>query len=189
LDTITADKNGTDGVDAQDNCTMVILNAGSYSNNGGYGLSVTSTSLDQSGSTVFSNNGAGDIFQDTGSCVFLSSNTAGGTGSMNNTGTSSIMSNPTQFASQHNSVHVALQQSTHLFKGTNLFIGKEGSLPMTGTDSQGLTLNSFLANIGSVNENSHLGTFVGQYAYIYSSSVLHIIALLPFSDSLAMAGS
>ncbi len=177
LDTVTATNNGTDGVDATGNCTTVSLINGTYSNNGQYGLSITNAALNQSGSPVFANNGTGDIFQDPGTCTFPTSNTTGA-----GNGTGSGTPNPAPVAPQNNSVQTAFLQ-----QGANPF---NGSFPITSTDSKSLTLNSFLANLGITNVDSHLSIFVGNYAYIYSNSgLLHIIAFQPLTNDLAMGGS
>jgi hypothetical protein len=169
LDLVTATNNGSDGVVAQGSCTTVFLSGGTYSNNGGYGLSVTNAALNQSGSPVFANNGAGDIFEDPGTCVFPSPVPVTiGTG---NTGTGS----GAIFA-----VQAGLQQNANL----SMSSGRGGSVP--GLGSRNLSLNSFMAT-RTINGGSYLGIFMGQYVYMYSNSgVLYIVAFSPASQSIAM---
>jgi hypothetical protein len=70
LDAVTATNNGTNGVQVTASCTNVFLVNGTFTGNGQYGLSIVNGLLTQSGAPVFSGNGAGDIFQDPGTCVF-----------------------------------------------------------------------------------------------------------------------
>ena len=63
---------------------------------------------------------------------------------------------------------------------------KSGSFPVMGPSFKKLSFHDFLANSGTSGDNSHLGIFVGQYAYIYFDSELHIVTFSPFSGSLAM---
>ena len=183
LSAVTATNNGTDGVDATGNCTTVSLTNGTYSNNGQYGLSITNAALNQIGSPVFANNGTGDIFQDPGTCTFPASTTGAGNGNSTGSGTP----NPAPVASQSNSVQTAFMQP-----GSNFVSGPVGSLPRTGTSavSKNVSLNSFLATLGTAAVDSHLSVFVGNYAYVYSDSgLLYIIAFQPLTNDLAMGGS
>jgi Right handed beta helix region len=172
LDTITATNNGTDGVQVQGNCTTLFLINGTYSNNGQYGLSVTNAALNQSGSPIFAANGAGDIFQDPGTCVFTVS---GG-------------STPT--------TPVISQQSGNIFTSTtnNTLLGNNAlntgmNFKSTSSISSNLakvTLNSFLANTRLAND-IHVSIFMGKYVYIYSSAGMQIVAFSS-SDAIAMQG-
>jgi hypothetical protein len=182
LDSVTATNNGLDGVDAQGSCTAVFLGDGTYSNNGQYGLSVTNAVLNQSGTAVFANNGAGDIFEDPGSCVFntpITNNTGSAlTGSGNSAG-----SVPMSAALTANPVQGTLQQRNSFYSGTVSFI------PATGIVSTHATSNRFVAITGTTSGVVQLTLFTGQYAYMYSDSgVLHIITFSPSSNSLAMDG-
>jgi hypothetical protein len=71
LDAVTATGNGTNGVEVKGNCSTLWLTNGTYSSNGQYGLSITDLQLDQSGTPIFASNGAGDIFHNPTTCVFL----------------------------------------------------------------------------------------------------------------------
>jgi len=171
LDLVTATNNGSDGVVAQGSCTTVFLTGGNYSNNGGYGLSITNAALNQSVAPVFANNGAGDIFEDPGTCVFPSPVPVTVTTGTGNTGTGS----GAIFA-----VQAGLQQKANLSIGN----GRGGSVP--GLGAKNLSLNSFMAT-RTINGGSLLSIFMGQYVYMYSNSgVLYIVAFSPASQSLAM---
>jgi hypothetical protein len=172
LNNVTATNNGTDGVQVQGNCTTLFLINGTYSNNGQYGLSVTNATLNQSGSPIFAANGAGDIFQDPGTCVFTVS---GG-------------STPT--------TPVISQQSGNIFTSTtnNTLLGNNAlntgmNFKSTSSISSNLakvTLNSFLANTRLAND-IHVSIFMGKYVYIYSSAGMQIVAFSS-SDAIAMQG-
>jgi hypothetical protein len=171
LDTITATDNGANGVEVQGACTTVFLINGNYSNNGGFGLSITNAALDQSGTPVFANNGAGDIFEDPGTCVFNNTGNLG-TGTGNSTGSSAFLS----------PVQVALQQSAGFGFGYSSFKGGISATNMTKT----LTLSSF-ASLGPTG-GSHLTIFSGQYAYIHSDSGIQIVVFSPAANGIAMGG-
>ncbi|MGE5775041.1 MAG: hypothetical protein ACM33V_02415, partial [Chloroflexota bacterium] len=173
--TLTATSKGSEGVDVQGDCADVFLGTGSYSNNGGYGLSVTNAALDQSGSSaVFANNGSGDIFQDPGSCNFLPpSNPNGGNGGGGTVSTPPTPSNPAS----------PLRTAT---RSVSRQKGKNASFSIMNLSSNKLSLNDFLANSGT--PGGHFSMFAGQYAYIYFDSELHIVTFSPFSGSLAMGG-
>jgi hypothetical protein len=172
LNNVTATNNGTDGVQVQGNCTTLFLINGTYSNNGQYGLSVTNAALNQSGSPIFAANGAGDIFQDPGTCVFTVS---GG-------------STPT--------TPVILQQSGNIFTSStnNTLLGNNAfntgmNFKSTSSISSNLvkvTLNSFLANTRLAND-IHVSIFMGKYVYLYSSDGMQIVAYSS-SDAIAMQG-
>ncbi len=191
LDTVTATNNALNGVDVKGACTTVFLINGNYANNGGYGLSIVNALLNQSGAPAFTGNGAGDIFQDPGSCTFpppappLTGTTQTGNGSIPGSVTSSP-SSPVQTTLQVNPVQIALQQTTSFgYSGI-----RGGFVPATGVTSEELTLNSFATNLRTTSQGVHLSIFTGNYAYVYSDSgEFYIIALSPSANELAMDGS
>jgi hypothetical protein len=171
LDTVTATNNGTNGVEVQGNCTTLFLIGGTYSNNGQYGLSVTNAALNQSGSPVFAANGAGDIFQNPGTCVFpVSAPTTPVISQQNGNVLPSTINNTLSSA---NTFNTALS-----FKSSNNISGNLAKV----------TLNSFLANTRLSND-FHLSIFMGRYAYIYSQDGMQIIVFAPSSlNNVAMVG-
>jgi hypothetical protein len=53
-----------------------------------------------------------------------------------------------------------------------------------------VTLNSFLANVQIVNGGTHVGLFIGKYAYVHSDQGLQIVVFLPgSSNEIALNGS
>src|SRR5215207_2333250 len=184
LDMITATNNGTNGVEVEASCTTVFLINGNYSGNGQYGLSIINAALNQSGAPVFGTNGTGNIFQDPGTCVFTPINPpAPVTPPVNDTG-----STPAALPAQQTTIASSQGTNKSVFSSVSL-----GGLPVKssgGSSSPGaVTLNSFLANTRSLTGSTHIGIFTGQYAYIYSSAGMQIIAFSPISVSeVAMVG-
>jgi len=188
LTNVTATNNEVNGVEVQGNCTTVFLTGGTYSGNGQYGLSVTNANLLQLvPAAVFANNGAGDIFQDPGTCVFPVANppvTTPQTPPTNNGGltptgpaaptqSGNVLANTLNSAIQGNSLntYVAMRFSD----GISSNIGK-------------VTLNSFMANARFAN-SVHISIFMGKYAYIYSSNGMQVVAYSPVAlHEVAMVG-
>jgi hypothetical protein len=53
-----------------------------------------------------------------------------------------------------------------------------------------VTLNSFLANVQIANGGTHVGLFIGKYAYVHSDQGLQIVVFLPgSSNEIALNGS
>jgi hypothetical protein len=188
LDAVTATNNGTNGVEVQGSCTTLFLINGTYSNNGQYGLSVTNAALNQSGSPIFATNGAGDIFQDPGTCVFTpatSSNTP--TLPVENTG-SNTPNTPTTPVTSQQSGNVLTSSINNTLSGGNAFntgLNFKSSNNISSNLAK-VTLNSFLANTRLAND-IHLSIFIGKYAYLYSSDGMQIVAYSS-SDAIAMQG-
>ena len=177
LNAVTATNNGTDGVQVVGSCTTLSLINGTYSNNGQYGLSVTNAALNQSGSPVFATNGAGDIFQNPGTCVFpVSAPTAPTT--------------PITQVTSPQSGNVLPNTINNTLSGANAF-NTSLSFKSSSNISSNLakvTLNSFLANTRLSND-FHLSIFMGRYAYIYSQNGMQIIVFAPSSlNNIAMVG-
>ena len=182
LDTVTATSNGQNGVEVTTSCKTVYLISGIYTNNGGYGLSILNSALNQSGLPlpVVTPNGVGNIFQDPGTCVFPVS--VGQTPTTPSTPTTPVTS----------------QQSGNVLTGTinsTLSGGNTLNTSMSFKSSSSIssnldrvTLNSFLANTRLAND-VHVSIFMGKYAYIYSSSGMQIVAYAPSSlNHVAMVG-
>jgi parallel beta helix pectate lyase-like protein len=182
LDTVTATSNGQNGVEVTTSCKTVYLISGIYTNNGGYGLSILNSALNQSGLPlpVVTPNGVGNIFQDPGTCVFPVS--VGQTPTTPSTPTTPVTS----------------QQSGNVLTGTinsTLSGGNTLNTSMSFKSSSSIssnldrvTLNSFLANTRLAND-VHVSVFMGKYAYIYSSSGMQIVAYAPSSlNHVAMVG-
>lgn len=168
LSSITATNNGTDGVTAETSCGTVFLVNGNYSNNGGYGLSILNSVLNQTGSPVFANNGAGDIFQDPGTCVFPSPVTPGTTGSAGS-GPAISTFNPAQIGLQN----AALTLSS-----------RSGFVPSLG--SRNASLNSLLASLRNYSGGKPFSIFVGRYLYLYKDGILYVIVFAPEANTLAL---
>lgn len=72
LTNITAMDNGGNGVEVNGVCEKVVqVNGGVFSNNALYGLRVVNATLNLDGAQTFGNNGAGNVFTDTGTCVII----------------------------------------------------------------------------------------------------------------------
>jgi len=88
LDLVTATNNGTDGVQVEVSCAH--LNGGMYTDNGQYGLNLTTSALDLAVMPTFANNAAGDIFPATPpTCPPLFPFTGTNPGTVSNQGTQS----------------------------------------------------------------------------------------------------
>jgi hypothetical protein len=196
---VTATNNGTNGVEVQATCTNVFLINGTYTGNGQYGLSILNGALSQSGAPVFANNGAGNIFQDPGTCVFATTPppaappttppTNPPTAPVNNpvnTGTDTGTNTETSTSAQGvNSLARTVRNSN--VGGSSLFRSSTGGAWTTGNT---VTLNGLLANSTLANSTIHTLLFTGEYIYVYSDDGLLIIALSPNSlDGLAMGES
>lgn len=175
LDTITATGNGTNGVEVEATCTDVFLMDGTYTDNGGYGLSVINGNLTQSGAPVFANNVAGNIFNDPGTCVFAPPTTP-------TTPTNPPVYKPNDVGP----VVPVIPGVTALGKAVS-FSGESLSAPSAAGM---VSLNSFLAGHGMTYSNTHIGVFTGKYAYVYLSSGMQIVAYTPSpANELAVNGS
>lgn len=167
LNAVIATNNGTNGVEVQTTCQAVNLISGTYSNNGQYGLSVINSMLIQSGSPIFAANGAGDIFQNPGTCVFPVTSTP-------------VLSQP--------GGNVLASTTSSTLSGSNAFNTGSNFKSSSGISGNlgAVTLNSFLANTRLAN-GTYLSIFMGKYAYIYSLDGMQIIVFLPTSlNSVAM---
>jgi hypothetical protein len=173
LEAVTADGNGTTGVEVQTNCGTLILEGGTYQNNGQYGLRIINTALNQTVAPVFANNTAGNIFQDPGTCVF--------------TPTTPPTPPTTPPVYQPNDLGAVAPR----IPGTNplaraLAFSSDSS---SASGSSMATFNSFLASFGAYRGN-HVGPFIGKYAYVYLPSGMQIVVFAPGSfNELAMNGS
>jgi Right handed beta helix region len=178
LDTVTATNNGSNGVEAQGNCTTLFLISGTYTNNGQYGLSIINMALIQSGLPlpVVTPNGAGDIFQNPGTCVFPATPATP-------PATPGTPSAPAPVASQTGSNGLTNPVSYALGNSFSTDLGVRSSDGISGNLGK-VTLNSFLANARLAN-GIRVSIFTGKYAYIYSSSGMQIVAFSS-SDVIAM---
>lgn len=174
LEAVTADGNGTNGVEVQTSCGTVILVGGTYSNNDQFGLSLINSALDQTLAPTFANNTAGNIFQDTGTCVFPPP------------APSTPPTTPPIIQPGDVGALTPGGQGSSAFASTLNFSGGSLSL-ITGK----MSLNSFLAGYDTAFNGSHVGPFVGRYAYIHlDSGVMQIVLYSPNSGTeLAMNGS
>ena len=173
LENVTADGNGTTGVNVQTNCGTLILIGGTYQNNGQYGLSILSTALNQSVAPVFANNGAGNIFQDPGTCVFAPA-----------TPPTPPANPPVYQPNDLGAVAPRHQGSADAFARSWRLAG--GSLSASGANMA--TLNTFLTAYGY--SGVHIGPFTGKYAYVYLSSGMKIVVFDASSlNEFAMGGS
>lgn len=175
LEAVTADGNGTNGVEVQTNCGTLILTGGTYSNNDQFGLSLINTGLNQTLAPTFANNTAGNIFQDPGTCVFTPATPP--------TPPTPPITPPVIQPGDSGALAPGAQggiASTLSFSGGNLSL-------ITGK----MSLNSFLAGYDAAFSGSHIGPFVGRYAYIHlSSGVMQIVLYSPnVGNEIAMNGS
>lgn len=175
LNAVTASGNGTDGVIVQSNCGTLFLIGGTYSNNGQYGLSVLSTALLQTIAPTFANNGAGNIFEDPGSCVFTPPPPPPPPPSPP----------PAYKPNDPGAAPVALGAASYA-KTLSFSSGAWDAADSAGM----LTLNSFLASFESARSGLRIGAFTGMYAYVYLSSGMQIVVFSPASlPEFAMNGS
>ena len=165
LNGVTAIGNGTDGVVVRTtNCGTLFLIGGTYGGNGGYGLSVLGTALNQSAAPVFSPpNTAGNIFQDPGTCVF-------------------VQPPPPPVVYRPNDTGAVAPQAGTSFSRT---VGNS----LTGL-RLGMSLSDFMVGYDLAGAATHISLFTGKYAYIYTSSGLQIVMFVPNSlHQFAMGGS
>jgi hypothetical protein len=175
LDTVTADGNGTTGLQVQTNCGTLFLMGGTYQNNGQYGLSILSTALNQSVAPVFANNGAGNIFQDPGTCVFAPA-----------TPPTPPANPPVYQPNDLGAVAPRHQGSADADAFARSWRLAGGSLSASGANMA--TLNTFLTAYGY--SGVHIGPFTGKYAYVYLSSGMKIVVFDSSSlNEFAMNGS
>ena len=72
LTNITAINNGGNGVDVTGVCQKIVqVTGGTFSDNLLYGLNVIDSTLNLDGTQIFANNGSGDFFNDTSTCVII----------------------------------------------------------------------------------------------------------------------
>jgi Right handed beta helix region len=169
LNAVTASGNGTNGVEVNTNCGTLFLIGGTYTNNGQYGLSVLSTQITQSVAPTFAGNGAGNIFEDPGTCVFTPT-------------TPPPAPPPAYSPNDPGAVQPYIPGLTSLDRTFS-----DGSLSLS---SAGLTLNSFLASYDSARSGLRIGPFIGNYAYVYLASGIQIVLYAPSTQhELVMNGS
>ena len=161
LNNVTATGNGTNGVEVETNCGTLFLIGGNYSNNTGYGLSILSTNLNQSVAPVFAGNGAGNIFNDPGSCVFTTPTTP---------------SSPPVY--RPNDLGAIAPHVTNTGIVANSLVARTGAV--SGRHVSSTTLNSFLASSGF---STQIGPFTGKYAYLHLSSGMKVVVYAPISGS------
>ena len=186
LTKVTASGNEVNGVEVQGSCTTTLfLTDGTYSNNGQYGLSIINTALNQFGSPIFGGNGAGDIFQDPGTCVFpVATPQTPQAPPTNNTG--STPTGPVT-STQNGNVLGNTLNSAILGNSLNTYIAMRFSDGISSNVAK-VTLNSFMANARFAN-SVHINIFMGKYAYIYSSNGMKVVVYSPSaSHEVAMVG-
>ncbi|MBI4761377.1 MAG: right-handed parallel beta-helix repeat-containing protein [Chloroflexi bacterium] len=98
LTNVTATNNGGSGVEVNGVCQKIVqVNGGTYTDNALYGIKVINATLNLDGGQTFANNGSGNVFNDTSTCVIVPTTTttivATTTGSQ---GTTLTPSNPSQ---------------------------------------------------------------------------------------------
>jgi hypothetical protein len=72
LTNVTAANNGGNGVEVNGVCQKIVqVNGGTYTDNALYGLKVINATLNLDGGQTFSNNGSGNVFNETGTCVIV----------------------------------------------------------------------------------------------------------------------
>ncbi|GAB4444205.1 MAG: hypothetical protein OHK0041_00190 [Anaerolineales bacterium] len=77
LTNVTATNNGGNGTEVNGVCQKLVqVNGGTYSDNALYGLKVINATLNLDGSQTFANNGSGNVFTDTSTCVIIPTATA-----------------------------------------------------------------------------------------------------------------
>jgi len=174
LDMVTATNNGTNGVEVEASCTTVFLINGNYSTNGQYGLSILNAALNQSGAPIFGTNGTGDIFHDPGTCIFPVANPP-----------TPPVTNPISPVAPSQQVSGVVNNSASSSVSLGMPVKSSGNTWSSGN----VTLNSFLGNTRTFSGSTHIGIFTGQYAYIYSSFGMQVIAFSQtWPSEIAMVG-
>ncbi|HXF85771.1 MAG TPA: right-handed parallel beta-helix repeat-containing protein [Anaerolineales bacterium] len=92
LTNVTAQNNGGNGVKVTGVCEKIVqVNGGTFTDNSLYGIKVLNATLNLDGAQTFANNGSGNVFTDTSTCVvsgFSTSNTTNSTTTVENTNNS-----------------------------------------------------------------------------------------------------
>ena len=175
LDFITATNNGTNGVEVDATCTF--LTGGTFTGNGGYGISLTNSALNQFVAPVFGGNGLGDISPATpGACPVAAAGGSTGGGAIGS-GTTVNTSGQSQLVSL-STIAGASGKDLGLMNGTmslnGLFTSRNHLFTVSTAKSGNVTT---------------IGIFTGKYAYIHSANGLHIILLQPVSYTGAWMGA
>ena len=85
LNNVTATGNGLDGVDVKATCSnTVYVNGGTFADNAKYGIKVVNAGINMDGAQTFSNNPAGNVFNDRTTC-FVSTGSGNSNSGNNNT--------------------------------------------------------------------------------------------------------
>jgi hypothetical protein len=72
LTSVTASKNAGNGVEVDGVCQKIVtVTGGTFSENALYGLKVLDATLNLDGTQTFANNGSGNVFTDTSTCVVV----------------------------------------------------------------------------------------------------------------------
>lgn len=72
LTNVTATNNGGNGAEVNGVCQKIVqVNGGTYADNALYGLKVLNATLNLDGAQTFANNGSGNVFTDTSTCVIV----------------------------------------------------------------------------------------------------------------------
>lgn len=97
LTNVTAANNGGNGVEVNGVCQKIVqVNGGAYTDNALYGIKVINATLNLDGGQTFANNGSGNVFTDTSTCVIVPTTTIIATTSAGSQGTTLTPSNPSQ---------------------------------------------------------------------------------------------
>jgi len=168
---VVLDNNQTMGANIQAGGNVTLNNV-TATNNGTDGVVVQGLCAEVIGGTFTGNGGLGLNLGTTPACAsLLSAGTTASAGPFN------------VFAS----LQIAPQQSANT-SGTSIPVTGASIAAVTDTSAGNVTLNSLMANIKTMTGGTHLSIFTGKYAYVYSSSGMHIIAFSPSSNGIAMAG-
>jgi hypothetical protein len=143
LTNVTASGNRGNGVDATGACTNTVnVNGGTFTNNTGFGLSVVKANLNLTGTQVFSNNSAGNIFTDT-TCVVVPSPTSNAITAGTTSGTESLNSNSgdTLTTETETSPVVTISANGLPINTNNIFTGTS-LISATSTDNNTTTIRT-----------------------------------------------
>jgi hypothetical protein len=175
LRNMTVTNNGTNGIEVETSCGNVFIFDGTYTGNGGYGLSILNSLLTTNGAPVFGGNGLGDVFNDPGTCVFAPATPL----------TPPTPPTPPQepeSPAQEPQAPVERQESLAqivkhalMTKNVSRITKSAAAGSMVGGTSGMVTLNNLFGVASQGSQTASL--FTGNYKFIYSG--LEIIAIVP----------
>ncbi|HAV78499.1 MAG TPA: hypothetical protein DCX53_14215 [Anaerolineae bacterium] len=136
LTNVTAVDNGGNGVDVTGVCQKIVqVNGGTFTDNALYGLSVVNATLNMDGTQTFANNGSGNVFTDTSTCITITITSIPD----NDSGTTIVLKKPNSNNSDKRSKvrrQTAITESVPVSPSVSSNTGQGGTTEVTqGTDT------------------------------------------------------